>query len=541
MWLSIGLGIIVLIIVVIYFSVHTPNRSVTKSSPWKQRETDTRWHIATAVVNNPTFVEMQFKTLQRFFKSPFRFIVFNDAKAFPDSTNGGDVTIKKRIRDVCESLGIECIDIPNDHHKHNGSISMRHTESMRHIMKFIHENHARYILLDSDMFLVSPLDPEEYFQDHIAAVIPQNRVLDGVHVTYIWPGLCFLDVPRIPDIGELCFDLEVGLDSGGRSRLWYDLQKQKGTPVMTLTHKSSLGWTINDMPRQLDYLRDFFISDPRNQKGKMFCEIYADVFLHYRAGSNWVGEGMDLHHEITEMLRRYLIGQHEPESRKGLIVIAAHNDPQYLQRLLTSLQEYNVKDAICIVDTGSDDTRMTTFLRDVETAYPNLNFTKPLTTEQTYDTGAYVAAYRQYKFSDYLFLQDTIECTDVDPMSAFRAFDKFSDVVALGSFEGADFDMHASLRPLMNRILHHTDVSKYKSYGIFGPVFYTSWKVMNVLESTGYLNPEHMPRSKDESCAYERIWSMLFQEQGFKIASLTSFDQLRNMRPLQKKFGVGRT
>ena len=48
--------------------------------------------IITAVVNNPEFVEIQYHTLKRFYQGNYEFIVFNDAKLFPDYTNGGDVT-----------------------------------------------------------------------------------------------------------------------------------------------------------------------------------------------------------------------------------------------------------------------------------------------------------------------------------------------------------------------------------------------------------------------------------------------------------------
>ena len=37
--------------------------------------------------------------------------------------------------------------------------------------------------------------------------------------------------------------------------------------------------------------------------GKFYCEIYDDVFLHYRAGGNWNKEGIGLHNALTEKLR----------------------------------------------------------------------------------------------------------------------------------------------------------------------------------------------------------------------------------------------
>ena len=54
--------------------------------------------IITAVVNNPLFIEIQYYTLQKYFQGEYEFIVFNDAKQFPDFTNGNDITIKTDFR-----------------------------------------------------------------------------------------------------------------------------------------------------------------------------------------------------------------------------------------------------------------------------------------------------------------------------------------------------------------------------------------------------------------------------------------------------------
>ena len=60
--------------------------------------------IVTAVVNNPIFIEIQYHTLKKFLKGTstegYEFIVFNDAKAFPDFTNDGDITIRSKIEEI---------------------------------------------------------------------------------------------------------------------------------------------------------------------------------------------------------------------------------------------------------------------------------------------------------------------------------------------------------------------------------------------------------------------------------------------------------
>jgi hypothetical protein len=61
---------------------------------------------------------------------------------------------------------------------------------------------------------------------------------------------------------------------------------------------------MDEMPNSVSpELISFIQNDPRNENGKYFCEIYDDIFLHYRAGGNWLKEGMTFHKELTNKLR----------------------------------------------------------------------------------------------------------------------------------------------------------------------------------------------------------------------------------------------
>ena len=118
--------------------------------------------IITAVVNNPTFIEIQYFTLKKYFKGEYEYIVFNDAKDFPDFTNGNDITIKKQIEDMCAKLNITCINIPNNHHKRQLDFGKRCADSMNYILQYQKNNPDKYLLLDSDMFLVDYFDINKY-------------------------------------------------------------------------------------------------------------------------------------------------------------------------------------------------------------------------------------------------------------------------------------------------------------------------------------------------------------------------------------------
>jgi hypothetical protein len=288
--------------------------------------------VITAVVNNPTFIEIQYHTLRKYLKGVegYEFIVFNDAKAFPDASNDGDLTLRAKISETCRALGIQCIDIPNDHHQF---LNHRHEDVFnKHILKYQQEHPDKYLLLDSDMFLIAELDMTKYFH-YDCAVLLQSR--PDWQLNYIWPGLCYFDMTKIQAPHLLNWAQGRGGDTGGMMEAW--LKKQIGEEVMPLIddlrwkkdetfHTSTIyfikhlwsgSWNDTEMPANLKLLENypalltFLQEDPRNtayNNGKFFCEIYDDVFLHYRAGGNWNKEGMTLHNALTAKLYDVLCG-----------------------------------------------------------------------------------------------------------------------------------------------------------------------------------------------------------------------------------------
>ena len=280
--------------------------------------------IVTAVVNNVDFIEIQYHSLKKYFKGDWEFIVFNDAKDFPDFTNSGDISIKNKITNLCFHLNIICIDIPNEHHKYMKVASQRTANSMNYILEYQKDNPDKYLLLDSDMFLVDYFDINKYAQ-YDCAVVLQSR--NEFKTNYIWNGLYYFDMAKLKNIGVLNWDCKNGSDTGEMSEEWLELQMQgKEMPktdairwtnktyhtdtVYFIKHLWSGSWNLSELPESLKDNRPllgFLMNDTRNENGKFFCEIYDNVFLHYRAGGNWRGEGIALHEELTQKLKSALM------------------------------------------------------------------------------------------------------------------------------------------------------------------------------------------------------------------------------------------
>ena len=94
--------------------------------------------VLTAVVNNPIFIEIQNYTLKKYMKCDYEFIVFNDAKGFPDFSNGNNPRIKIIIEELCKKLDIKCINIPNEQHINEESACIRCANSMNFILERLH-------------------------------------------------------------------------------------------------------------------------------------------------------------------------------------------------------------------------------------------------------------------------------------------------------------------------------------------------------------------------------------------------------------------
>jgi hypothetical protein len=277
--------------------------------------------IVTAVVNNPTFIEIQYNTLKKFFKGEYEFIVFNDAKSFPDFTNGGNTTIKNSIEMLCNKLEITCINIPNEQHKTNNCAAIRCADSMTFILNYQKKNPDKYLLLDSDMFLIDYFDINKYSQ-YDCAVVLQSR--NNFKVNYFWNGIYYFDMTKMKNLDLLNWTCCPGCDVGGMMQEWLQKQmKDKPIPntdeirwknelfhtnnIYFIKHLWSCSWDITELPTNMiesSPIIDFIKNDPRNSNNKFFCEIYDNVFLHYRAGGNWMNEGMDLHYNLSNNLYR---------------------------------------------------------------------------------------------------------------------------------------------------------------------------------------------------------------------------------------------
>jgi len=274
--------------------------------------------IISIVANNPIFIELQYKTLQKFVVGgDYEYIIFNDGKDFPDPTNFGNIEEGRAgIVKKCADLNIQCINIPNAHHILNTDASSRHSDSLRFVLQYMKSALDEYLVLDSDMFLIDRLDLNVYRKRICACVLQERHGL-----VYFWPNLFYLDVRRAPNVDKLGLGGTPGNDTGSASNIWLKTFNYKYPSSRTINsmvqccnrdfymmkHLSSLNWGESELPANIDKnIIELLKADNRNVNGKYFYEIYDNRILHYRAGTNWMNQNKELHDENISKLVEYI-------------------------------------------------------------------------------------------------------------------------------------------------------------------------------------------------------------------------------------------
>jgi hypothetical protein len=222
-------------------------------------------HIFTSVVNRPDFVVLQNKLFEKFLKDDFQFHIVDDSI---------DSNITKQFKDICSKSGLQYYRKPERTTFMDPAQACADTVQWSYD-NIIRNNHLNDIVFfcDSDLFLIDDFDIYDYVKDAVICGLPQYRG----HVTYIWNGIMFFNMPEISKI-DLDIDFSLGwvegelTDVGGHT--YYYFQKNnismKETDAIYPTH-------FNDIELQNESVT----------RGYNFELHLNEKFLHYRAATNW--------------------------------------------------------------------------------------------------------------------------------------------------------------------------------------------------------------------------------------------------------------
>ena len=218
-------------------------------------------HIFTSVVNRPDFVILQDMLFKKFLKNEYTFHVVDDSV---------DPEITEQFEIACSLNELEYYRKPPETKPMNPAQACADTIQWSYD-NLIKKNHSDDIVFftDSDMFLIDEFDIEEYMSDAIIGGLPQERG----HVTYMWNGIMFFNMPKIIDKN---IDFSEGMvegqltDVGGHTYYYFKKTgiELKGSDVQYPTH--------------------FYDIDLQKDAGGYNMELHLNGnFLHYRAATNW--------------------------------------------------------------------------------------------------------------------------------------------------------------------------------------------------------------------------------------------------------------
>jgi len=286
--------------------------------------------VITSAVN-PFFIELQYSSLKKFLKQDFEYIVFNDAKEYPDFTNDGNLNFKNEINNICLKLNIKCIELDNKIiPPYNNYPSYKHYIVLTQMYNYQMANPDKYLLLDNDIILIDYLDINKY-NGYKAAIVLVQKKNNNNTISYMWPCLCYLDF-TFPDNDFHLLNWQIinqYTNVGGGSMIWLnkqilsneripteeevfnDYNKKYNTSLIYFMPGYMCGnWNKENYPSILNEkypkLLSFLINDIRNSKNNNnnFTPDYIDnCYFHFRCSSNWNNDGTNFYHNLVSSMK----------------------------------------------------------------------------------------------------------------------------------------------------------------------------------------------------------------------------------------------
>ena len=253
-------------------------------------------YIYSTHFNMPEYIDLQFKSIKKYFECDNEFIVINDAKNNGDLTNFNQTDLLEKINNICEKNNINCIRFPQEYHtdrtiifpdtiepKTNNSVTRCADVTQYCINHFVENyNNGYLMIIDADMFFIDNFNIIEFMENHNVGGIRQK-------MGYLWNGICIFDSAL--NLKELNFDCgyvnNEPVDVGGQT--YYFMTKYEDIieykPV-TCSH-----YTFEDtFKKESDNIKKILLEYCKLRKDKSANKeiILNKCILHIRSGGNWI-------------------------------------------------------------------------------------------------------------------------------------------------------------------------------------------------------------------------------------------------------------
>ena len=148
--------------------------------------------------SRPDFIELHAKTFKAFLQDEYEYVVFNDAP--------NDDMVRKVVA-TCAKLSVRCFRVPQNLHNGRQTPNYRHADGIKYALELLgFDFDGIVVLVDSDMFLISPLSIEKYMEGYDFIGGYQTRANDKIEVLYTSPCLTFMDMRTLPNKRTLSYE-----------------------------------------------------------------------------------------------------------------------------------------------------------------------------------------------------------------------------------------------------------------------------------------------------------------------------------------------
>ena len=239
--------------------------------------------IFTHYFGQPEFIKYQYLFFKKNLLDEYELNVFDDSN---------DILTSEKIRYECDKYGIKHIRIPRvvfdfpklpiiDDYVGHTSPSFECAVAIQYIYdNYVVPSDKICLLIDNDIFLISPFSIEKFIGSDSFAYNPQsNGVAD-----YMLPNFLILNPSKMPEKESLDFNLGVikgnRTDSGGFTHFY--LQKYRNLGKVISTHY----FYDNNSSLNKKFITTCPLLFTATEWGSYYF-VDKETFLHLRMGSNW--------------------------------------------------------------------------------------------------------------------------------------------------------------------------------------------------------------------------------------------------------------
>jgi hypothetical protein len=264
--------------------------------------------------NMPEYIDLQFKSLQKYFKCDFQFNIINDAKLNGDLTNFNQVDLEEKINNICKKNNINCIRFPQEYHtkrkilfpntaepKTNNAVTRCADVTQFCINHFVKNyNNGYLMILDADMFFINNFNIINFMKNYNIGGIKQK-------MGYLWNGICIFDSKL--KLKELNFDCgyvnNEPVDVGGQT--YHFIKKYKD--IVNYKPVTCSHYTFADtFEEESDNIKKILLEycNLRDDKSANKEIILDKCILHIRSGGNWDYRTKEFKYKELNIIKNFI-------------------------------------------------------------------------------------------------------------------------------------------------------------------------------------------------------------------------------------------